>query len=474
MMTVAPEGLCTVLLVGDDPQTLEQTRLLLLDAGITPVLVLADSRATLPFLEQHNVSLIVLDMTPAMNRAELLPRICRDYPNIQVIVETASCDVEIAVNCMKSGAVDYMVRPVEPGRLITAVENALNFNSSPQEASSLKEYLLNDRLEHAEAFADIKTTCRKMRSIFQYTEVVACSPQPVLITGETGVGKELFARAIHKISKVRGQFVSINVAGLDDAMFSDTLFGHKKGAFTGADQYRDGLVCKAANGTLFLDEIGDLNELSQVKLLRLLQEREYYPVGADQVKSCSARIVLATNVNLQERIKEGRFRRDLYYRLCSHQIHVPALRERREDIPLLLDSFIEEAALHFGRSIPAVSPELVQVLAEYDFPGNVRELQARVSDAVARHEEGMLSLNDFSGISAAAPQHFTAPSVAANAGTAGIYSLFGRLPTFREIEDFLIVEALKLSEGNYAVAASILGVTRQTISKRLKSIPPPP
>lgn len=474
MMTVAPEGLCTVLLVGDDPQTLEQTRLLLLDAGITPVLVLADSRATLPFLEQHNVSLIVLDMTPAMNRAELLSRICRDYPNIQVVVETASCDVEIAVNCMKSGAVDYMVRPVEPGRLITAVENALNFNSSQQEASSLKEYLLNDRLEHAEAFADIKTTCRKMRSIFQYTEVVACSPQPVLITGETGVGKELFARAIHKISKVRGQFVSINVAGLDDAMFSDTLFGHKKGAFTGADQYRDGLVCKAAMGTLFLDEIGDLNELSQVKLLRLLQEREYYPVGADQVKSCSARIVLATNVNLQERIKEGRFRRDLYYRLCSHQIHVPALRERREDIPLLLDSFIEEAALHFGRSIPAVSPELVQALAEYDFPGNVRELQARVSDAVARHEEGMLSLDDFSGISATAPQHFTAPSAAANAGTAGIYSLFGRLPTFREIEDYLIVEALKLSEGNYAVAASILGVTRQTISKRLKSIPPPP
>jgi transcriptional regulator with PAS, ATPase and Fis domain len=291
-----------------------------------------------------------------------------------------------------------------------------------------------------------------------------------LITGETGVGKELFAHAIHRISKARGQFVSINVAGLDDAMFSDTLFGHKKGAFTGADQYREGLVSKASMGTLFLDEIGDLNDLSQVKLLRLLQEREYYPVGADLVKTSSARIVLATNVNLQDRIQEGRFRRDLYYRLCTHQVHIPSLRERREDIPLLLDTFIEESAQHFNRSIPAVSSELIQALAEYDFPGNVRELQARVSDAVARHEDGMLSLDDFPGISAASQQPSPAPATALTAGDAGIYCIFGRLPTFREIEDYLIVEALKLSEGSYAVAASILGVTRQTISKRLKSI----
>lgn len=469
-MGVPSDGKSAVLLVGDDHQTLEQIRLLLLNADISQVIVLADSRATLSFLEQNNISLILLDMTPAMNKSGLLTRICSAYPNIPVIVETSSGDVDIAVNCMKSGAIDYMVRPVEPERLVTAVEGILNSNDSQQEVSTLKEYLLNDRLEHAEAFEEIKTTCRKMRSIFQYTEVVACSPQALLITGETGVGKELFAHAIHRISRVRGPFVSINVAGLDDAMFSDTLFGHKKGAFTGADQYRDGLVSKADTGTLFLDEIGDLNELSQVKLLRLLQEHEFYPVGADVVKTSSARIVLATNVNLQERIKEGRFRRDLYYRLCSHQIHIPALRERREDIPALLDSFIGEAARHFGRSIPDVSPELVLALAEYDFPGNVRELQARVSDAVARNENGILSLDDFPGISAVSPPHSPAHSVTPTSASAGIYGLFGRLPTFREMEDYLILEALKISEGNYAVAASILGVTRQTISKRLKSI----
>lgn len=470
MAAVSPEVLNSVLLVGEDPQAQEQTRLLLLDAGIGPVLALADSRATLPFLEQHGVSLVVLDMSPAMYAAELLQKIRREYPHIPVVVETVSGDVNIAVSCMKSGAIDYMIRPLESGRMVAAVECALSSNDSQQEVISLKECLLNDRLEHAEAFAAIKTGCRKMRSIFQYTEVVARSPQAVLITGETGVGKELFAQAIHRVSRVRGQFVSINVAGLDDAMFSDTLFGHKKGAFTGADQYRDGLVSKAAMGTLFLDEIGDLNELSQVKLLRLLQEREFYPVGADMVKNSTARIILATNVDLQERIKEGRFRRDLYYRLCSHQIRIPALRERREDIPLLLDSFIEEAAAHFGRSVPVVSPELLKALTEYDFPGNVRELQARVRDAVARHEDGVLSLNDFPGVAAAAPPCPPLSSVVPTAANAGIYSLFGRLPTFHEIEDYLIVEALKISEGNYAVAASILGVTRQTISKRLKSI----
>lgn len=472
-MTIVPtEVNRTVLLVGDDSRAIEDTRLLLLDAGISPVLTLSDSRATLPFLEQNDVSMIILDMTSAMNKTGLLSRIHGEYPNIPVIVETDSRDVEIAVTCMKAGAVEYLIRPVESGRLVMAAENALNSIHSQQEVSSLKEYLLNDRLEHAEAFTEIKTVSRKMRSIFQYTEVVACSPQAVLITGETGVGKELFARAIHRVSRVRGPFISINVAGLDDAMFSDTLFGHKKGAFTGADQYRDGLVSKAGMGTLFLDEIGDLNELSQVKLLRLLQEREYYPVGADLVKTSTARIVLATNVNLQERIKEGRFRRDLYYRLCSHQIHIPALRERQEDIPLLLDVFIKEAARHFSRNVPAVSPELIRALSEYDFPGNVRELHARVSDAVARHEDEneLLSLDDFSGISAAAPQRSHLSSASPVAATAGIYSLFGRLPTFREIEDYLIVEALKISEGNYAVAASILGVTRQTISKRLKSI----
>lgn len=362
-----------------------------------------------------------------------------------------------------------MSSTLESYTLLPSVDDVLSLDTLQQEASSLKEYLLADRLEHAEAFTGIKTCSRRMRAVFQYTEIVSLSPQAILITGETGVGKELFARAVHQISRVRGMFVSINVAGLDDAMFSDTLFGHKRGAFTGAEQYRDGLVSKASNGTLFLDEIGDLNELSQVKLLRLLQEREYYPVGADLVKTSNARIVLATNVDMQERIREGRFRKDLYYRLCSHQIKIPALRERREDIRVLLEAFVKDAAKHFGRKLPIIDPELLSALEEHDFPGNVRELQARVNDAVARHQDGVLTLADFPGISPPS-KHSDDNSGETKTPSGGIYSLFGRLPTFREIEDYLIVEAMKVAEGNYAAAAAILGVTRQTISKRLKSI----
>ena len=471
LMKALPGGQFSVLLVDDDTRALELTRILLLNAGIGTVLTLSDSRATLPFLEEHDISLVILDlMMPHMNGVDLLPLIHRDYPHIPVIVETGAGEVDTAVKCMKSGAIDYLVKPVEATRLVNSVKNALNFDDLLQEVSSLKNYLLNDRLEHAEAFAEIKTTSRKMRSIFQYAEVVASSPQPVLITGETGVGKELFAHSIHRISSVKGEFVCVNVAGLDDAMFSDTLFGHKKGAFTGADQFREGLVSKAGMGTLFLDEIGDLNELSQVKLLRLLQEREYYPVGADTIKTSSARIVLATNIDLEARIKEGRFRRDLYYRLCTHQIHIPALRERPEDIPLLLTTFIDVAARHFGKKKPTPAPELISALVGYAFPGNVRELHARVFDAMARYNEGMLTLESFPGITASMPQRpAVCPSILSSE-TNGIYTIFGRLPTFREIEDYLIGEAMKVSGGSQAVAASMLGVTRQTISNRLKSI----
>lgn len=466
----SPDGQRTVLLVNDNPEAVELTRLLLMDAGIGNVLVLPDSQSVPAALERYDVALMVLNITPDLNCTDLLTLIRKDYPQIPVIIETGSTDVETAVHCMKSGVFDYLVTPTDPGRLILAVKNALDFGNPQQEASSLKEYLLNDRLEHAEAFSGIKTASRKMRAIFQYTEVVARSPQPVLISGETGVGKELFALAIHRISGVSGQFVSINVAGLDDAMFSDTLFGHKRGAFTGADQARDGLVCKAGMGTLFLDEIGDLNEHSQVKLLRLLQEREYYPVGSDQVKTSSARIILATNVDLAARIKEGRFRRDLYFRLCTHQIRIPALRERPEDIPLLFDTFMEESAQHFGRDIPAASPGLKAALASYAFPGNVRELQAKVSDAIARHDGGKLSLKDFPDIPAAAEQMPPSPPADSADANTGVYAVFGRLPTFREIEDYLIKEAMRVSGGNYAATASLLGVTRQTISKRLKLI----
>ena len=275
------------------------------------------------------------------------------------------------------------------------------------ELSSLKGYLSSDRLEHEDAFSAIITRSKLMRAIFQYIEVIAPAGQPVLITGDTGVGKEMIAKIIHSLSGCKGGLVAINIAGLDDVIFSDTLFGHKKGAFTGADQEREGLVARAKGGTLFLDEIGDLRESSQVKLLRLLQEQTYYPLGSDILMQSRVRIVVATNQNIQSLMSQGKFRKDLYYRLRSHHIHVPPLRERREDIPPLLSHFLDEAAKTIKRKKPVISPELITFLSAYDFPGNVREIRAMAFEVMARHSFGQANLGQFPRVHNAGFRHHT-------------------------------------------------------------------
>jgi DNA-binding NtrC family response regulator len=469
-MNTASNSHLPVLLVDDEPEILELTKMTLGSEGMHNVLTIDDSREVLALLEKEKVSAIILDlMMPYLSGNELLSRIDGDFPDIPVIVMTAADEVETAVECLKTGAFDYLLKPVDPNRLVSVVQKAIKLNSLESEVSSLKEYLLTDRLEHTEAFAEIITRSKKMRAIFQYAEVISKSGQPILITGETGVGKELMANAIHKLSEVKGPLITVNVAGLDDAIFSDTLFGHKKGAFTGADQSRDGLICKAAGGALFLDEIGDLSRPSQVKLLRLLQGQEYYPLGSDVLKSSDARLIVATNHDLPKLIAAGKFRKDLYYRLCAYQIHIPPLRERLEDIPLLLDHFIEKASQSLNRARPVPSPRLAAYLTACQFPGNIRELQAMVYEAVARHRAGMLSLESFPGTReaiAASPYSAVAPG-ALNADE--LCRLFGRFPTMDEMEELLITAAVKLAGGKRGVAASLLGITRQALYKRTKT-----
>lgn len=456
----------------DDPVVLELGVTALQSEGIENVVTLDDSRNLVAFLENNPVSVIILDLLmPHVSGMELLPILTHDFPQIPVIVMTSSDDIETAVNCMRAGAFDYLTKPMEMGRLLSSVEKAVQVNALSTENSSLREYLLNDRLEHPDAFKEVITRSKKMRAIFQYAEAIAKSDQPVLIMGETGVGKELIARAISVLSGRRGAFIAVNVAGLDDNIFSDTLFGHKKGAFTGADQPREGLICAAAAGTIFLDEIGDLTESSQIKLLRLIQEQEFYPLGSDAMKKSDARIVVSTNRNLPEMIAAGKFRKDLYYRLCAHRIQVPPLRERREDIPLLLDHFLEEAAGAFNKSKPVPSYEVSAILSTCRFEGNVRELRAMVFDAVARHVSGMLTLDCFEGLVREDAAPAEAPSLPLDKGVnEAIYALFGRFPTIKEVEDYLITAAMELTNGNQRSAALLLGIARQTLSKRLSAL----
>lgn len=467
--SVAYNNFHPVLLVDDEQDILDLTKLALGCEGLQNVMTLNDSRQVLPLLKSNNVSIIVLDVImPYITGDQLLPVIAADYPEVPVIIMTASNDIGNAINCLKAGAFDYMVKPVEPDLLMAAIKKALQVSSLKNEVSTLKDYLLSDHLEHKDAFNQIITRSKKMRAVFQYAEAVSKSEHPILITGETGVGKELMACAIHKLSAVKGNFIRVNVAALDDQMFSDTMFGHKRGAYSGADRDREGLIAKAAGGTLFLDEIGDLSPASQIKLLRLLQEQEFYPLGSDTMKKVDVRIIVATNQNLQTLSDAGKFRKDLYYRLCTHQITIPPLRERVEDLSLLFEHFIQIAAKSMGKARPIPSAELLEALSKIKFPGNVREFKALVTDAVARHRSGLLTFKHFPGItlpvSAVSEKSYALEGTDKDAEW--LYAVFGKFPNMTEYEDYLINHALKVTNGNKSASASLLGLTRQTLNKR--------
>jgi len=320
---------------------------------------------------------------------------------------------------------------------------------------------MTGELRHPEFFAGIITRSRQLLAIFGFVEAIAPCDETILITGETGTGKELFAEAVHAASGRTGGMVKVNTAGLDDTMFTDTLFGHAKGAYTGADQARKGLVQQANEGTLFLDEIGDLSGANQIKLLRLLESKEYYALGSDIVRSTTARFVVATNRNIPDLVASDEFRRDLYYRLQTHEIRIPPLKERKDDIPLLLDFFLSEASERLGKNRLAVPPELLTLLETYDFPGNIRELRSMILNAVSRQKEKMLSIQPFReamGVSGSIPRGSQAE---------GELVFPDHLPTLREVTDRIINEALTRSKGNQAIAAGMLGISPQALSKRL-------
>jgi two-component system, NtrC family, response regulator HydG len=368
------------------------------------------------------------------------------------------------VRCMKAGALDYLVKPVETSRLLAAVRNGLAIVELRLEINAFREKML-DGLSKPELFRGIVTRDSRMISLFKYIEAIAPSRHPVLITGETGTGKELFARVIHEASGRSGAFVAVNVAGLDDAAFTDTLFGHKRGAYTGADGSRPGLVSEARGGSLLLDEIGDLEPHSQIKLLRLLQEGEYFPLGSDFCLKSEARVIAATAQDIKGLPS---FRSDLYYRLQTHLIAIPPLRERPEDIDLLIGYFLALSMdILDATEAPELPPECQEALAAYDFPGNIRELENIIHDAVARAHGGVIDAADI--LERLPPERRLArgteppASVDPDKGS-GIFRLLGeRFPTLHEVEVELVRKAMVRAKGNVSVASSLLGISRQTI-----------
>jgi DNA-binding NtrC family response regulator len=451
-----------VMIVDDEEHVVESQANVLKSNGINNLLSTTDSREVMKLLHSSEAEVILLDLKmPYIAGEDLLSQIKDDFPHIPVIIVTATNEIDMAVRCMKLGAFDYMVKAVEPSRLVSGVKRAIELRELRREYRDLRKRFLSDRLSDPEAFSSIIACDRRMHSIFLFVESIAKTDVTVLITGETGVGKELIARTIHDLSRMDQPFVAVNVAGLDDTMFSDSLFGHKKGAFTGAADLRKGFLQQASGGTILLDEIGDLSSTSQVKLLRLLETREYYPLGSDLSKKTDARIIVATNRNLNEAVGSGEFRKDLYYRLSAHEIRLPPLRERKGDIPLLVNRFMEEASQKLGKKKLAVPPELVPLLEPYDFPGNIRELRAMIFEAVSKQSEKMLSLKSFREAMGRDARLISRDQ------QEELIIFKERLPTLSQADEILVNEAMKRAKGVKSTAAVLLGISPQALGKRL-------
>ena len=461
-----------VLIVDDEENTLFSFENALNSIGIDNTLCCNDGRKVIEILSGQAVELILLDLImPHITGKELMGRLSDEFAHIPVIVVTGVNDVEMAVSCMKQGAFDYILKPVDFDHLEISVKRALEMQQLKRENVLLSRSVLSDTLEKPEVFDSIITQNSQMKAIFKYCEAVAPGVHPIMITGETGTGKELIARALHQLSEREGEFVAVNAAGLDDNVFADTLFGHIRGAFTGADARRKGMIEKAKSGTLFLDEIGDLNSVSQLKLLRLLDQREYCPLGSDVAIPADARIIVATHKDLKDQMMaEKGFRQDLFYRLHTHHIHLPPLRERKDDIPLLLHYFVTEGSEELGNVPPEVPGDLIEMLMSYEFPGNIRELKSMVIDATRMTKGKLLTLDSFT----AKINYLNGQKVDQTGNTELDGSLWiqniSRLPSMHEFPIILIREALRRTGGNQRVAAAMLGITPSALSQRLKKI----
>ncbi|MCU0286386.1 MAG: sigma-54 dependent transcriptional regulator [Acidobacteria bacterium] len=455
-----------VLFVDDEKEFLSGVEFNLKLNGISHIHCCQDSRHVLPLLDQQKFAMIFLDLLmPHITGEELLPKIVGNYPDIPVIILTAYNQVDKAVKCMKNGALDYLVKPIETPQLIKIIKQTLDLMDMKKENVRLTESILSETPQNEEAFAKIITKNGYMIRIFKYIEAIAASNMPVLITGENGDGKDLIAEAIYKISRRKGEFVPFTAGGIDDHEFADALFGHEKGSFTGAIQERMGLLEKAKDGILFLDEIGDISEKSQVTLLRLIQNREYYPLGSCILKTTNTRFIAATCKDLPALVKENKFRNDLYHRLKVHHVKLPALRERKDDIPLLADYFLKKSAEELNKKKPSVSKELYILLSNYDFPGNVRELKGMMHDALTQHTSGVLSIDVFRDYMRDKGVTINIPIKTDNETNNRIINFGETFPKFTELEEMYISEALNRAKDDLTVS-KLTGLSKKDFENR--------
>ena len=442
----------TVLVVDDDAGLRESFHLILEDEY--DVVDVADGRQALEVVRASQIDVVLLDIRlPEMDGIEVLERIKQIDEQVEIILVTAVKTVRTAVGAMKLGAFDYVTKPFDEEELLATIHRALQKRSLEREVVYLRT-----ELERRTGLEDIVGRHPEMQKLFRAIAQVAATTSTVLITGESGTGKELVARAIHRMGPRRDKpFVAVNPAAISESLMESELFGHEKGAFTGAYQRRLGRFELAQGGTLFLDEIGSLKPEMQAKLLRVLQERELERVGGTRTIRLDVRIVTATNVDLRQAVEREVFRADLYYRLNVMPLTVPSLRERRSDVPLLVERFIQRYNQELGRQIEGMTPEALTALQEYPWPGNVRELQNVIERSVALVESGRIGLNDL-------PSDVLLPDRRARVKQAE------NLPLKTATDEFerqIVMRVLERVQWNRSEASRILGIHRNSLKMKL-------
>jgi DNA-binding NtrC family response regulator len=443
-----------ILIVEDEAKMRRLLELKLGEDGFTTFSA-GDAEVGLKLLAENAIDLVVTDLKlPGMDGLEFLQTVKRQNAALPVVVMTAFGSVETAVEAMKAGASDYVLKPFSLAEMRLVIHKELDVRDLREENRSLRE-ALGKRYAHPNVVA----RSPKMQEVLATVERVAPTNSTVLLGGESGVGKDLIARAIHEKSRrARGPFLKINSTAIPENLLESELFGYEKGAFTGAAASKPGKFELADKGTLFLDEIGDVPPVTQVKLLRVLQEREFERLGGTRTIKVDVRLVAATNRDLRAALEQGTFREDLYYRLNVVPIDIAPLRERREDIPDLVNLFITRFAGDSGKGVEGITPEAMQILVNYHWPGNVRELQNIVERACALAKGSVLDVADI---------HLDArPAKTANGAT-------GFLPdgmTLEQWEDEMVQEALRRANGNKSHAARLLGLSRNALRYRLSKI----
>jgi len=392
---------------------------------------------------------------PHIHGMDVLRMIKEEFPAIECIIISAVDEVSSATRAMKIGAYDYIVKPIKGDRLIILINRALEKFSMRQELTLFEEKQTFSNLGNPDAFRSMIAGDEVMALVFRQAEIVAPTDYSVMIVGESGTGKEMLANIIHDISKrSKRPFLAVNMASFSNTLFEDEFFGHNKGAYTDAVNEREGFFEKANGGTLFLDEITELEPPLQGKLLRVIEEKEFYRLGSTEAKNIDVRIVAATNRNINDEIKQGNFRADLFYRLSTYTINIPPLRNRRDDILPLARHFLKEHCDHNKKQISSLSSEFSEYLQSYDFPGNVRELNNIIASAVLQEEGAFLTLKPAVGVTGMPEPVERAPQK--------------EFQTLAEMEKAHIIRVLKATGGNRTNAARILGVNPTTVYRKIE------